>query len=59
MDRCHGCRYHDDFTAVCVNADSEHCADFRHSGCEFYKPEADNEWKSNNSGTGRNDQGNP
>lgn len=35
MDDCKGCKYHDDFSAVCVNADSPHVADFWHSGCIF------------------------
>ena len=32
---CNGCIYHDDFTAVCVNADSPHVADFWDGGCVF------------------------
>lgn len=41
-DKCKGCKYHDDFTAVCANADSPHVADFWHSGCAL-KEVKDNE----------------
>lgn len=44
MDKCHGCMYHEEYTAVCVNADCKHCADYRHSGCISYKSEADAEY---------------
>lgn len=36
---CNSCKYHDDFTAVCVNADSPHVADFWDGGCAFKEVE--------------------
>ena len=36
---CNNCRKHDDFTWVCFNGDSEHCADFRclDDSCECWE----------------------
>ena len=39
---CKGCKYHDEFSAACGNADSPYCADYWHSGCEFKKLEGNN-----------------
>lgn len=40
---CKNCRRHDDFTWVCFNGDSEHCADFTGSECccEFWEGKED------------------
>lgn len=40
---CKNCRKHDDFTWVCFNGDSEHCADFTGSECccEFWEGKED------------------
>nr|DAK89935.1 MAG TPA: hypothetical protein [Caudoviricetes sp.] len=36
---CKTCKKHDDFTWVCFNGDSEHCADFTEPDCvcEFWE----------------------
>nr|DAZ51038.1 MAG TPA: hypothetical protein [Caudoviricetes sp.] len=36
---CKTCRKHDNFTCVCFNGDSEHCADFTKPECccEFWE----------------------
>lgn len=34
---CSGCKWHDEFSWVCVNADSEYVADFVNDGCERYE----------------------
>ena len=41
---CKTCKKHDDFTWVCFNGDSEHCADFTEPDCvcEFWE-DAENE----------------
>lgn len=41
---CKTCRKHDDFTWVCFNGDSEHCANFTEPDCvcEFWE-DAENE----------------
>ena len=46
-DKCKGCKYHDDFTAVCANADSPHVADFWHSGCALKEAKDDEREYSN------------
>lgn len=40
---CNNCRKHDDFTYVCFNGNSEHCADFTGSECccEFWEGKED------------------
>lgn len=40
---CKNCRKHDDFTWVCFNGDSKHCADFTGSEfcCEFWEGKED------------------
>ena len=40
---CKNCRKHDDFTYVCFNGNSEHCADFTGSECccEFWEGKED------------------
>lgn len=40
-DECKGCKYHDEFTAVCANIDSIHVADFWHSGCALKEVDDD------------------
>lgn len=34
---CSGCKWHDDFSWVCFNGDSENRADFVNCGCEMYE----------------------
>lgn len=36
---CKDCKWHDEFTYVCFNGDSKHCADFVNCGCELKKEE--------------------
>lgn len=40
---CKNCRKHDNFTCVCFNGDSKHCADFTGSEfcCEFWEGKED------------------
>ena len=40
---CKTCKKHDDFTLVCFNGDSEHCADFTEPDCvcEFWEDISD------------------
>lgn len=40
---CKNCRKHDNFTCVCFNGDSKHCADFTESEfcCEFWEGKED------------------
>lgn len=47
---CKNCRKHDDFTWVCFNGDSEHCADFTEPECycEFWEGKENGE-KGNSS----------
>lgn len=41
MTSCRGCKYHDEFSWVCVNGDSPYRADFVTCGCEHYEREDD------------------
>ena len=34
---CEGCKWHEDFTWVCFNGESEYCADFINCGCRQYE----------------------
>jgi len=34
-NNCEGCIWHDEWTWVCCNGDSEHRADFVNCGCEY------------------------
>lgn len=40
---CENCKKHDDFTWVCFNGDSEHCADFTEPECccEYWEERED------------------
>lgn len=45
---CKTCKKHDDFTWVCFNGDSEHCADFTEPDCvcEFWEGVEDDRKRS-------------
>lgn len=49
---CKTCKKHDDFTWVCFNGDSEHCADFTEPDCvcEFWEGVEDDRKRSKENG---------
>lgn len=49
---CKTCKKHDDFTWVCFNGDSEHCADFTEPDCvcEFWEDVEDDRKRSKENG---------
>ena len=56
--KCEGCKWHDSFTWVCFNGDSEHRGDFVNEGCRLYERDIrDAEGKSGNSDDGADADG--
>lgn len=45
IQKCSTCFWHEDFTGVCFNGESEHCADFTDDddGCDVYKKKSNEE----------------